>query len=194
MDHCTSIDRGISENQSHRMIARKIYLTTPTFAFIGKEEKQYDILNEISEKLRIPLTTIHVVGSAKTGKSFHQKTDFIPGTSDLDIAIVDSQLFTKYLDIAFRISEGYSNKTKFPVNVNGSTYKEFVVNISKGIFRPDLMPHCFQRADWWRFFGRLSAKHTDLFSSINAGIYLSQTCFEYKQMSSITNYVEGKKP
>ncbi|MBN1379482.1 MAG: hypothetical protein JXA04_09630 [Gammaproteobacteria bacterium] len=196
MDHVESIKYGLNCKQPPHEIVRKVYLTYPTKALIGSEEKQYEILNSISTFFEIPIISIHVVGSAKVGKSLHQNTDFIPGKSDLDVAIIDALLYVKYMELSFKISNGYSDKTKFPIQNGGqSTFEQYVYWLSKGIFRPNLMPFGPERAEWTSFFGKLSDKHSDLFGRISAGIYLSQTFFEYKQRSAIEGYrkyISGK--
>jgi hypothetical protein len=192
MDHIESIELGIKENKSYNEIARKVYLAYPTKALINDEERQYEIFNDISCHFSIPIMSIQVVGSAKVGKSFHKNRDFIPGESDLDVAIIDSGLFARYMELVFKISKGYSDRVCFPVKDDRSTFDEYLSYLSKGIFRPDLMPTCRERAEWNQFFGRLSAKHSELFKSINAGIYMSQVFFERKQRATIQNYIKHK--
>jgi hypothetical protein len=192
MDHLKAIDIGVKAGIPYHEIARKIYLTYPTKAFVGAEEQQYDILNEVSVFLDVPITTIQVAGSAKTGRSFHKGEDFVHGSSDLDIAVIDARLFTKYVEIVFKRSKGYSDQTGFPIRNEKSTYEEYVRYLSRGIFRPDLMTVGAERAHWNNFFGRLSGKHTNLFGTINASIYLSQIFFENKQRSSIKFHLENR--
>lgn len=60
------------------------------------------------------------------------------------------------------------------------------------MIRPDLMPSGSVRADWMRFFSKLSNKHSKFFKSINAAIYLSETFFEYKQRKAIQDFVGNK--
>ena len=192
MTHLESIERGIKDNRPHSEIIRKVYLTYPTCALIGDEERQFLILNEISEYFKIPITNIQVVGSAKTGKSFHQNTPFIPKMSDLDIAIIDSDLFKFYTEWVFKISHGFNDRSSFPIKEGRSTFNEYNNYISKGIFRPDLMPSGNKRANWIKFFGKLSTSHKDLFKSINAGIYFSQVFFEQKQCGIIKDFISSK--
>lgn len=192
MDHIESIEIGLKEHKPYNEIVRKVYLAYPTKAFIGDEERQFHILNDISSHFSIPIMSVQVAGSAKIGKSFHKKTDFIPGDSDLDVAIIDSNLFRKYMEMVFDVTKGYSDRTRFPIKSGQSTADEYIAYIAKGIFRADLMPSCEARAEWSKFFGQLSIKHGDLFKSINAGIYISQMFFENKQRSAIKNYVNNK--
>lgn len=192
MNHIESIDKGIAERKSHSEIARKVYLTYPTMALVGDEERQFDILNEISSFFAIPINSIQVVGSAKIGQSFHKENNFTPKVSDLDVAIIDSDLFIRYSEWVFKTTKGFSNRSNFPIKNGYSTYSQYSEYVSKGIFRPDLMPKGEKRAEWTKFFGGLSKKHKDLFKSINAGIYLSQTFFELKQTKAIKDYISKK--
>ena len=54
------------------------------------------------------------------------------------------------------------------------------------------MPTGKKRANWRKFFGKLSREHKDLFKSINAGIYMSQVFFELKQSTIIKDYISNK--
>ena len=192
MDHVDSIELGLKESKPYNEIVRKVYLAYPTKALIGDEERQYEIMNGISCHFSIPIMSVQVAGSAKTGKSFYKGTDFVVGGSDLDIAIIDSQLFHKYMELVFTVTKGYSDRTRFAIRNGRSTAHEYFAYLTKGIFRADLMPSCDARSDWNKFFGQLSRRHGDLFTSINAGIYVSQTFFESKQRSAIKNFINNK--
>ena len=48
MNHIESIEAGLAAKKPYNEIVRKIYLAYPTKAFIGDEERQYIIMNEIS--------------------------------------------------------------------------------------------------------------------------------------------------
>lgn len=192
MNHIESIQKSLKDNLSHVEIVRKVYLTYPTSALINREEKQYEILNDISKHYNVPINHIQVCGSAKVGKSFHKVSDFTPKASDLDIAIIDSSLFLKYSEIVFEITKGFQDITPFS-SLKGNNYQSYVQYISKGIFRPDLMPTCLARVQWFKFFNDLSLKHNDYFKSINAGIYNSQIFFEYKQAKNIRDFISLQK-
>lgn len=192
MTHLESIDEGLKANRPHNEIVRKIYLTYPTNALVGNEERQFQILNEISEYFNVSIINIQVVGSSKTGYSFHKRTTFNSLTSDLDIAIIDGNLFQQYTEWVFKNTDGFTDRSGFPLLDGKSTYQQYINCVAKGIFRPDLMPTGKKRLNWLKFFGQLSSKNKDLFKSINAGIYLSQTFFEFKQTSNIKEYILTK--
>lgn len=185
MDHLDAIDAGLTAKRPYNEIARKVFLTYPTKAFVGDEERQFEILNEVSEYFRVPITCIHVAGSAKLGHSFHKKRAFTPGVSDLDLAIIDGQLFTWYLESGLYQSKGYSDGTVFPFKDGTSTQPEYLHYLARGIFRADLMPVGTVRAEWNNFFGKLTNQNAKAFKSISGAIYLSQQCFESKQRSAI---------
>jgi len=192
MIHIEAIDREVEQNTAHGDIARKIFLTYPTHVFIGKEDREYAILNNISSYFSVPIMSVQITGSAKVGRSFHKKTNFTARESDLDVAIIDAALFVKYFEIVFRTTDGYANQSDFPRKDGVSRFPEYISYIAKGMFRPDLMPSCPQRGDWNKFFGHLSQEHSDLFKSINASIFVSQVFFENKQRSAIAKYISTK--
>ncbi len=192
MNYTESIEKGLTEKKSHREIVRKIFLSFPTSAFIGNEERQFCVLNEIALYFRVPLNSIQIVGSAKTGRSFHKDSVFTSENSDLDVAIIDSNLFLRYSEFVFNQTKGFRDRSNFPIRDGRSVYAQYRHYISKGIFRPDLMPSGKKRGNWNRFFGKLSSNNKDLFKSINAGIYLSEMFFEYKQSKIIEDFIETK--
>lgn len=190
MTHLESIEQGLKDGKPYNEIARKVYLTYPTNALVGFEEREFHILNEISEYFNVPIMNIQVAGSAKTGYSFHKSSKFNTNDSDLDIAIIDANLFLSYSEWAFKSTNGYNIRTSFKET---STFQQYINCLARGIFRPDLMPSGYKRLNWIKFFGQLSAKNKDLFKSINAGLYFSQTFFEFKQSKNINQYLLNKE-
>lgn len=192
MNHVQAIEAAATTATPYYEIVRKVYLTFPTKAFIGFEDQQYEVLNEIAQYFNVPITAVQVTGSAKIGRSLHKKTEFIAGKSDLDVAIIDAGLFLWNMELVLRVSKGYSDRASFPLKRGQSTQEEYIQYLSKGIFRPDLMPTCPERAQLGNFFGLLSNKHTNLFSKISAVIYISQKCFEIKQRSAVKVHIENR--
>lgn len=195
MSYLAAIDRDIESKVPHEETVRKVYLSYPTFAFQDKDDLKYEIFNEISKFFGVPFTSIQITGSGQIGRSLHKKRDFQEKTSDLDVAIINSSLFIQYMEIVSNETNGYRDVSKFPIDIdNGGTVKQqYLAYLGKGIFRPDLMPSCKKRADIRSFFGRLSTKHSNIFKSINAGIYLSECFFEKKQRTAIEVHVKNKE-
>lgn len=194
MNHLEAIEEGIEKEIPHEETIRKVYLSYPTFAFLSNEDLKYEIFNEISLFFSIPITSIQVTGSGQIGKSLHKKTDFVIQKSDLDIAIIDHDLFLKYMEIVSNETNGYRDTNKFARDpkTGVSLKQQYQIYLSKGMFRPDLMPACAERNKINSFFGNLSTKHSKVFKSINAGMYISQFFFEKKQKTAIEAHISNK--
>ncbi|MHA4046556.1 hypothetical protein [Bacillus cereus] len=189
-----AIETGVKSSQSPIIIARKLFLGYPTSAFKDKEEMGFEILNEIAHYFSIPFYDVHIVGSAKTGSSLYKRTEFTPKESDLDVAIINQNLFLKYSEYAYLRSKGYSDQTVFRGKGGISQANSFKNYLSRGILRPDMLPRGELKEEWFRFFNKLSTKYNKEFKDINAGIYASQFFFESKQAETIEKYIEeGEK-
>ncbi len=182
------IIKSIEVGHRNEIISRKIYLVYPTQVFIGNEEQEFAIFNAISNEFKVPITSVQVVGSSKTGRSYFKGTDFAPGESDLDIAIIDPILYQRYCEIVMRETDGFRNLANFTRMEETDHYQSYLEYLVKGIFRPDFMPACEARKNWFNFFNKLSQRYIELFSGINAGIYFSQVFFEYKQSNTIDHF------
>ncbi|MFZ6657100.1 hypothetical protein [Undibacterium sp. TJN19] len=195
MLHRDAIQLGFKNENPLDQIARKIYVTYPSFVFEKNFELKFEIFNEIANRWNIPINQILITGSAHTGESFHKANQFTSGESDLDVAIISERLFLEYLDYACKATNGYKDLSKFERRDGKSVYDGFVNNLARGFFRPDLMPLCQARTSWFDFFQKISQKHLAKFKSINAGIYSTLQTFEYKQIENINNAKQliGKK-
>lgn len=180
------IKKGLIDGLNKNTIARKIYLSYPTFVFKDLYEKEFKLVDDICEKFQIPLKAVQFAGSSKTGFSYSKKREFIKGKSDLDIAIIDQSLFLYYTESVFELTKSFSDLTKFGRTEDGTSFFElYKSSILKGFFRPDLMPYSDLRREWFNFFSKLSQSYIDLFSNINAGIYINEYYFITKQSQNV---------
>lgn len=188
------IDEWSSKGESSLMIARRIYFLSRTAAFEKEPDRELQVYLDVSKFFGIPFNSIQIVGSAKTGISLIKNTLFTAESSDIDIAVVDQSLFMHYVERAFTISEGYVRNDLFPKDsVNGiPTTRSFKEYLAKGMFRPDLMPHCPERAEWTTFFSRLSSNHREFCSGMSAAIYASSVFFEWKQKIVIDKFIAAR--
>lgn len=187
---------GISQKLSDNEIARKIFLSYPTDVFKDKLDMEFDIRNRISERFDIPITSIQVSGSAKTGYSYHKEKNFELGISDLDVSIINEKLFLQYMRIAYRTTKGYCDLSKFSSSKGlsgGEIQKSFIQYIGKGLLRPDLLPNCREKEEWFKFFNELSQDYFKIFKNINAGIYCTEFFYEHKQADVIRKFKEERK-
>ena len=75
MIHNDGIKSGVSDGLKANAIARKIYLSYPTYIFIDFYDLEFEIIDSICEQFKLPLKSVQVAGSAKTGHSYHQNKD-----------------------------------------------------------------------------------------------------------------------
>jgi hypothetical protein len=183
------IKSGKSNGDSPLLVARKIYLSYFTEVFKENEDKEFYIKNSISKQFDIPFSSIAVSGSSKTGLSFFKDKLFVPGKSDLDIAIISLPLFNKFSETANSVTNGYTDLSPFPMYKGNQTNGQFKYNLVKGYINPFFMPNCTLKTQWLTFFNKLSNTHFDLFKNINGCIYASEYFFEFKQQECIDQYL-----
>ena len=186
---CTAgIKISLAKKETHREIARKIYLSYNTEIFRNNQDAEFYIKNEISRKFEIPFSSVEIVGSSKTGISFIKEKKFEVGKSDLDIAIICFPLYLKFSEIAHETTKGYTDLSAFPLYKGERKDKQFIAGISKGYINPFFMPNCDFRDLWLEFFNKISSDYYELFKNINGGVYASEYFFEYKQIECIERY------
>lgn len=190
------ISEAIIKGDSIEKITRKIFLLLPSHAFKNQFDLQLDLLTEVSEHLNVPISSVHIVGSAKTGVSLVKGTPFSKDNSDIDIAVVDPVLYMKKFEYSFKESNGWalnSFTVRSDVEKTKLRRQEFLDYLQKGIFRPDKMPNSSQRADWLNFFGRLTGKYANHCNKITAWVYASEIFLTSKQQSAVSIYLGNFK-
>ena len=186
------IDAMVSASSPHRFITRRLFLYDFCYVFEKNQDRGFAILNAICEKFKLTFSSVRVIGSAHTGYSYQKQRDFVPGDSDLDVAIISPPLFQEYSQAVYWLTHRYSDLSKFQRKDGHSVAQDFRYYLGSGQFRPDFMPECQLKTDWFSFFNRLSNNYTDLFKNINAGIYLSEGFFEMKTVSILEAYEKTK--
>lgn len=189
----TFIDGAKAAGTQHVVIARKLFSYDHPFAFEGNQEKAFELFNKTANQFRVPINHIKAVGSAQLGYSFLKKTPFVTRRSDLDLAIIDPPLFQIYCEAGYRVTRGYTDLTAFPRRDGVDVPKAFYQSLARGFFRPDYMPICTERETWFRFFNAMSRLHSNLFKTVNCGIYFSSSFFDAKQSLIVDQYLESKK-
>ncbi|EAD2957876.1 hypothetical protein D6O80_14055, partial [Listeria monocytogenes] len=91
--------------------------------------------------------------------------------SDIDIAIINSDLFVDVLEKTVKKTDNYTNNTYFSKQDSVNYFKR---NISSGFIRPDSIGCDETRNMWLDFFSDLS---NDYDLKISGAIYLNETFF-----------------
>ncbi len=193
----TTISGSLNRGYSHTDTVRHIIGYNRSAVLKGHDRVEFEICNQVAKYADVPFRALYVVGSAQTGYSYYKQSDFKPKVSDMDLAIIDSNLFRLYCETVFLETQGYTDLTKFPIKYDGkikrSVDKYFGKQLRKGQFRPDLMPYCKKRSEWFDFFDGLSRDHSDIFGNINCCIYFSEQFFEGKHKSIVEKFLEDKQ-
>jgi hypothetical protein len=183
------IKRGIDAQLDAASISRKIYLCYSTFAFKDAPDDEFTVRDAIASKFKIPLSSVQVAGSAKTGISFWNSTLFSPD-SDLDIALLSLELFVGLQQAAFRATSGFTDLTAFPFP---KAVRIFGHNLSIGSINPFYMPDCPEKTDLLDFFRNLSNDYTHLFKDISGVVYMNELFFNEKQKANIDLYLKNQQ-
>ena len=183
-----SLKKGIETGEHHNDLARKLFLSYQTMVFKENEDLEYIIKNTIKQHLKIPFTNIQVTGSSKTGFSFFKKTKFTEGKSDLDISIINLDLYNHFLEIVHKETLAFTDLSVFPEFRGQRTDKQFIKNFQKGFINPFFMPDCREKSEWLDFFRHLSNEYFEKFKSINGAMYSSEYFFECKQVECIEEF------
>lgn len=180
------VKQAKAKGHDHAKIVRRLFGYERPFSLVADSNRAFDIFLAVAEHFRLPIHAVRAAGSGQLGYSFAKSKSFIPKSSDLDLAIVDSSLFSRYCYLAASATRDYRDLTTFK---DTTTYQAFIEYMAKGYFRPDLMPQCNHKQLWFHFFQTLSKKHDAIYASINCGIYLSEEVFERKQSAEIERYL-----
>lgn len=177
-------------------MAKKLYLSFPTDVFRNAAEVEFEIINRVANQYRVPISSVHIIGSAKTGFSLIKGTQFKPSISDLDLAIVDSNCFKDIWEEAHLISNGFSaDRFQDPVvrgerNV-GIGQERFLSYIQRGIIAPEFLPTGRLRSEILQNNQRIGSNYTRLFGKISVFFYLSEFFFKIKLQETINKYWEA---
>jgi len=193
--------KNLEENRSRKTnsgeMARKLYLSYPTCAFNDDYEAEFSIRDRVRKLYQIPLSSVQVIGSAKTGFSLIKNTDFKKGASDLDLAIIDPTMFAKIWEEAHEMSRGFE-ATRFNdfregngQIVTGSGQKRFLQYLQRGIIAPDFLPQGELRRRILADFARVTQSHQDCFSKISAFFYAGEYFFQVKQREAVEMHWEA---
>lgn len=192
MDYREALDTAKNNGVSAATMARKVFLSFPTHVFATNQDLEFELIDKVAQFFKVPFSGVQIVGSAKTGFSLIKNTAFDSINSDLDIALVDRELFAKYWEIAFTESDGFKVGSFQLVGQSQGTAndrrKRFLQLLQKGILSPEFFPQCMERGELESQFQDLSKGYSKHFAKISAFIYASETFFEAKQKIAVNRY------
>lgn len=163
-------------------------LASEPFVHQDYRDHLFDIYEEVSRRLAVPTRAVMLTGSAFTGQRFSNGQPFAPGVSDLDVAVVDRDLFRELLLCASRATSYFRDQTPFKParghSTGTDTFKSFrSYAFNRGIVRPDLMPDCPAKDLVESMCNDLTNKYIEIFSKISVSIYGDEEYFVAKSNS-----------
>ncbi len=168
------------ESNSFEKIIDKYLLFGTPYIFKDDENKFYELKNKIAEFLGVSQTNIFVIGSAKLGFSIapQKRYQHFNEESDIDIAIIDANLFIRYWKILYKYNTDVRAESQYERRV----YEQFLNYFFKGWLRPDKFPTGMrEKQDWFDFFKSLQKEYNH---NIAAGIYYDIDMFNgYNKMN-----------
>lgn len=167
--------------------ARREFLTDNAAYFKDKKDLYLLVKDDIASELEIPLSLIRICGSAYWGRSFTKDADFAPGISDLDVALINGDLYVKCLSEVRQVTRNFSNLTAFRGGQNAPLlFQDYA--FKKGIIRTDVMPNTRTKKRLDTASDKVSRKHDDHFSKVSFSVYDSESSFTVKQISSTRKF------
>lgn len=184
MDYQDQIDECLSNDTPLDDIVRRFFLVHPTYAFAKDFVMADDILNKVSNKFKVPINDILVCGSAKLGFSLCKGTPYNPGSSDLDLAIINNKLYCEIFNIILSETRNYSKGHLFRKD-NLLKYK---YGINLGMINYKFMPEITLKKELINFFDEISINYTSHFSGISCCFYMTEENFKQKQINGLNKW------
>lgn len=185
--------------QKHVVDGASFIFSQPPFS----ADDEYRLRHEIASCLGVSINDVVLVGSAKLGFSV-ATTDFfdfdhrysnsrdIRDKSDIDIAIINRELFDKIAEQIYHLSGHFKNqwiKSKWTTNqyyVQGvNLYHEYTKYFTKGWLRPDYMPNEYLSIAPWISECHQWSKKTG--RKVSVGIYSNWTYLKHYHMDHLEN-------
>lgn len=198
MDYAALIEKAAKSQRSLYELSNDVFILGPTASFFGWEESSFELVAAIATFFGVSVRAVHFCGSAKLGFSPIKLHSFTAGKSDLDVAILDAHCFRRYHELVLLETKQMRFRHKFPritdrhTGEQTSGFSAFCAYLSKGVFRPDLMPAMREKVEWQSFFNELSRRYKSRYKSISAAIYLSDVAFNLKQADALQSFAEKK--
>tara|TARA_R110002124_G_scaffold283274_1_gene459129 strand:+ start:3192 stop:3800 length:609 start_codon:yes stop_codon:yes gene_type:complete len=158
----------------------------------GRVEELFEIRERIASEFDTQFHNVLFCGSAHYGFSPTKGTLFDPMRSDLDVAIIDLELYRKAAEEAFRVTRGFNDLTPFTHRGGQEASEMLSRQMSK---RAMILMSIMPESPWVRqrdvAMSKLSNQYSNKYRSISVAIYMSDYFFCWKQDSAIETIMRG---
>lgn len=149
----------------------------------NNEHFYFDFRKKIADHFDISHRDIFIVGSAKMGFSYYKETLF-SYESDVDVAIINEELFNKYLRYIIDFQYNVETQKIILDQTEEKKYNKFKNYLIKGWLRPDLIPIKGEilnklKEEWFDFFKSISYGKSEVGDyKVAAGLFKDDFCAE----------------
>lgn len=171
-----------------RTVRKHIIHGTP-YVFDGNENGYYDFRSLIARRWNVGFQEVLILGSGKLGYSYHKDSVFSL-ESDLDVAIVNEQLFEDFY-IAIRDFQYQKQRGLITLSQDEEKqYNRFLKYMIKGWMRPDKLPAQISgrlsKEEWFKYFESISYKNNPAGNyKVSAGLFKSFNYMEWYYVNSL---------
>jgi len=164
--------------------------------FEGDASKYRGFRERIALKFNVDPEHVYIVGSGALGFSFVKEGKKFDIGSDIDVAIVDEELYEEYSKILSSYHYEYIHRrTTLGLNQQ-SRYRQFLEYYAVGWLRPDkgtdIMNRHHSVTNWWQYFKSISYGRSEVGNhKVNAGIYKSDYYFHKYQEIGLSDHRKG---
>lgn len=165
-----------ADHMKPRDIMRSIYHGKRSYAEEILKLDLDQLKQHVSHVFSVPSHNVKLTGSAKLGFSMKTGNEFVKGKSDLDLMIVDKNIFNLILN---QISEQIND-------VESIIIKRY---ISRGYIRPDILPSSPLVNKWLNIAKSLTDCSRELFREVTITVYCSVEDYINKEVSILDRYL-----
>ncbi|MGK7955834.1 MAG: hypothetical protein AB4063_11345 [Crocosphaera sp.] len=176
---------------------RKYLIHGIPYIFTENQDDYYEFRKRIANQFEINFYEIYITGSAKLGFSpFKQKT--FDDDSDIDVAIISSQLYEKMLEPIYEYQMELRKARKSVTVRELEKYHSFLEYTAIGWIRPDKLPFSFDvgilKDSWFDFFNSISYGRSEVGDyKVSAGVFKSYSYFERYTISTLKQIINSQK-
>lgn len=173
-------------------LSRHEFLLDRAAYFADKPRLYLEIKQRLAHELSQSVSSIRVCGSAYWGRKYADGSDFEPGRSDLDVAIVSARLFAQCMSEVRAITSGFTDLTPFPMIAGENGYARFQqYALQKGMLSLSFLPRIKTGSRLKSVSEVVSRDYLDHFSNISICVYDSDDAFAVKQAGAYVK-LKGK--
>ena len=175
---------------------RKYLIHGIPYIFTENQDDYYEFRKRIANEFDVNFYEIYITGSAKLGFSPFKQKKF-DDDSDIDVAIISSQLYEKMLEPIYEYQMKLRKARKSIKVRELEQYHSFLEYTAIGWIRPDKLPSSFDvgilKDSWFDFFKSISYGRSEVGDyKVSAGVFKNYSYFERYTISTLKQIINAQ--